>query len=80
MSRDEIVSVGLVGGFALLVTVHLTLVAGLAARSPRWRAFVALVAAPLAPWWGMRSGMKGRAAAWLISAVAYVVFFWLARR
>jgi len=80
MSRDEIVSLGLVGAFALLVTVHVTLVAGLAARPPRWRAFVALIAAPLAPWWGLRTGMKRRAAAWLASAVVYVVFFWLSRR
>jgi hypothetical protein len=80
MSRDEIVSLGLVGTFALLVTAHVTLVAGLAARPPRWRAIVALIAAPLAPWWGLRVGMKLRAGAWLASAIAYVAFFLLARR
>jgi hypothetical protein len=80
MSRDEIVSVGLVGAFALLVTAHLALVAGLAARAPRWRAVVALVVAPLAPWWGLQAGMKRRAATWIAGAVAYVVFFLLARR
>jgi hypothetical protein len=80
MSRDEIVSLGLVGAFALLVTAHLTLVVGLAARQPRWRAFVALVVAPLAPWWGLQAGMKRRAVAWLAGAVAYVAFFLLARR
>jgi hypothetical protein len=80
MSRDEIVSLGLVGAFALLVTAHLTLVAGLAARAPRWRAFVALIAAPLAPWWGFGTGMRRRAGAWLAGAIAYGVFFLLARR
>jgi hypothetical protein len=80
MSRDEIVSLGLVGAFALLVTAHVTLVAGLAARPPRWRAIVALLAAPLAPFWGIRAGMRGRAAAWLAGALAYVAFFLLARR
>jgi hypothetical protein len=80
MSRDEIVSLGLVGAFALLVTAHVMLVAGLAARPPRWRALVALIAAPLAPWWGLRVGMKHRAWVWLASAVAYVAFFLLARR
>jgi hypothetical protein len=79
MSRDEIVSLGLVGAFALLVTAHVTLVAGLAARPRRWRAFVALIAMPLAPWWGFGVGMKRRAAVWLAGAIAYVAFFLLAR-
>ena len=80
MSRDEIVSLGLVGAFALLFTAHVTLVVGLAARPPRWRALVALIAAPLAPWWGLRLGLRGRAAAWLVGALAYAVFFVVARR
>ena len=80
MSRDEIVSLGLVGSFALLVTAHLMLVAGLAARPPRWRAIVALIALPLAPWWGLRVGLRRRTAVWLAAALAYVAFFVLARR
>lgn len=80
MSRDEIVSLGLVGAFALLVTAHVMLVTGLAARPPRWRAIVALVAAPLAPWWGLRVGMRRRAALWLAGAAAYVAFLLLARK
>lgn len=79
MSRDEIVSLGLVAAFALLVTAHLMLLAGLAARPPRWRAVVALVAPPLAPWWGRQAGMRRRTAAWLAGALAYAVFFLLAR-
>lgn len=79
MSRDEVVSLGLVGAFALLVTAHVTVVAGLAARTPRWRALLALVAPPLAPWWAFRGGMKRRTAAWLAGAIAYVAFFVLAR-
>ena len=80
MTRDEIVSLGLIGAFALLVTAHVTLVAGLAAHPPRWRGLIALIAAPLAPWWGSRAGMKRRTAAWLVGAAAYVAFFLLARR
>lgn len=80
MSRDEIVSLGVLVAFALLVTSHLTVVAGLAARAPRWRAAVALVAPPLAPWWAIRVGMKRRAAAWLAGAVAYFAFLLLAQR
>jgi hypothetical protein len=80
MSRDEVVSAALVLAFASLVTAHVALVAGLAARPPRWRAVVALVVAPLAPWWGRTEGMHRRAVAWVGSAVGYVVVRWVASR
>lgn len=80
MSRDEIVSVALVLAFASLVTAHVVLVAGLLGRRPRWRSLVALVIAPLAPWWGAREAMRWRTRAWLGSAIAYLVLRWLASR
>jgi hypothetical protein len=80
MSRDEAVSGGLVLAFALLVTAHVTLVAGLASRPPRWRAVAALVVLPLAPWWGRRERMHLRVVVWLASAAGYGALFWLASR
>ncbi len=80
MTRDEWVMAALVLAFASLVTAHVTLVAGLAARAPRWRAPVAAFIAPLAPFWGLRSGMRLRSAIWIASAAVYAVARWLAAR
>jgi hypothetical protein len=80
MTRDEWLTATLVVAFATLVTTHVRLLAGLLARRPRWRALAAAVAPPLAPLWGARSGMAGRAGLWVASAVAYGVLRWLARR
>jgi len=80
MTRDEIVSAGLVLSFATLVTAHVTLVLGLAGHPPRWRALAALVVLPLAPWWGRSERMNARVAAWAVGAVGYVVLRWLAGR
>lgn len=78
--RDAMLAGSLVLAFAVFVTAHVTLVAGLATRAERWRTFVAFFALPLAPYWGYRNGMHARAALWGLSAVAYVVFRWLAER
>lgn len=61
----------LVVAFATLVTAHVTLAIGLARRPPRWRAAIALLIAPLAPWWGWRERMHIRAFLWLVAAVSY---------
>jgi hypothetical protein len=66
-----IVVIVLVGAFALLVTVHLAIVVGLAARSCPWRAVVALVVPPLAPYWAARSNMGVRAGVWLACGALY---------
>ena len=73
MTRDEAVVIGLVVAFAALVTAHLSLVTGLARRPPWWRALVALVVPPLAPFWGFREGLHVRSGIWLASAAAYVL-------
>lgn len=80
MSRDDLVASALVLSFALLVTAHVALVVGLATRPPRWRALVALFAAPLALYWGYKEGMRGRGAIWIVSAAAYGVMRILASR
>jgi hypothetical protein len=71
VTRDEVSAIALVVSFAALVTAHVSLVAGLAARRPRWRALVALVVAPLAPYWGLREYMRARSIAWIAFAFMY---------
>jgi hypothetical protein len=79
MTRDELVASALVLSFASLVTVHAAIVAGLARRRPRWRAALALIAPPLAPWWGYRD-MRVRVALWVAGAIAYGALRLLASR
>ena len=55
------------------VSAHLALVVGLALRAPRWHAAVALLVAPLAPFWGLRAGMRRLALAWLVSLGLYAL-------
>lgn len=80
MAHDAIVLVALVVAFATLATAHITLALGLARRPPRWRALVALVVAPLAPWWGWRERMRVRSVLWVAAAIAYLVALPLAFR
>lgn len=74
------VVIGLVASFATLVTSHVALALGLAARRPRWRGAVALLVPPLAPWWGLEAGLRVRSALWITGACAYVVARILAGR
>jgi hypothetical protein len=78
--RDAMLAGSLVLAFALFVTAHVTLVAGLATRAERWHALVAFFALPLAPYLGYANGMRKRAALWGLSAAAYVVLRWVAER
>ena len=54
-------------------SAHLSLVVGLARRGRFWRALAALVAPPLAPWWGWNFGMRRRAIAWGAALALYAV-------
>lgn len=78
MTRDEWVMVAVVIAFAAWITAHITIVAGLVARRPRWRALAALVIVPLAPFWGLRARMFVRSAIWIASAGVYGIARWLA--
>ena len=69
----------LVLGFGVLVTAHLCVVVGLLARAPWWKGIAALVVAPLAPYWAIRSRMHVRGISWLLGAAVYVVARTLAR-
>lgn len=71
--KDVILVSAVVLAFALLVTAHLAIVVGLVAKTPRWRALVALVFAPLAPYWAWREHMRVRAGIWAVGVVVYVV-------
>jgi hypothetical protein len=72
-SADVAVVGALVVTFAVLVTAHLCIVAGLFYRAPRWRSVVALFVGPLAPYWALRNRMYVRGVAWLVAAVCYVI-------
>jgi len=80
MTRDECLMAVVVLSFATLITAHVTLVFGLARRAPRWRAAVAALVAPLAPFWGIQARMLVRASLWIASALAYAVARSLAGR
>jgi hypothetical protein len=80
MASGEWVIVAVVIAFATLITAHVTIVAGLAGRPPRWRAIAAFFVVPMAPYWGVRERMFARSAAWIASAAAYAVGRWLAAR
>lgn len=69
----------LVVAFALLFTAHAAIAYGLVQRQPRWRAPLAFLVAPLAPYWAWRERMRVRAGLWLSSLVLYVIATIVAR-
>ena len=66
--------------FALWATAHIAIAHGLVLRTPRWRAPIALLLLPLAPYWALRSRMLVRGVLWLGAAIVYGVAFLLWRR
>lgn len=78
--HDVVVLSLVVAAFAVLVTAHLTILVGLGRRRPRWRAAVACVVLPLAPYWAVRARMRVRGAAWIGALAVYVVARVLAAR
>ncbi len=68
---DGLVFIAVVGAFAIAVTAHVAIVFGLAMRRPRWRAVVALLVPPFAPYWAVREQMRFRAAMWVVGVVGY---------
>ncbi|MEO6420641.1 MAG: hypothetical protein ABIP39_14610 [Polyangiaceae bacterium] len=57
------------------ITAHLSLLVGIARREPhrRWRALVATLVPPLAPYWGWELGMTRRTYAWLGAVAVYAI-------
>jgi hypothetical protein len=74
MSHADIAVLGtVILAFATLATAHLGIVVGLMRRAPRWRSPVALILAPLAPYWAMKNRMFVRGGIWIATMLAYVV-------
>jgi hypothetical protein len=71
--KDIIVVALLVLAFAWLVTVHVTIVFGLAKKHPRWRAAAAFFVPVLAPYWAFREHMRVRAGMWVGGIVVYLI-------
>jgi hypothetical protein len=76
--RDALLFGGIVVAFATLVTAHVAIVWSLAKLHPRWRALVAFVVPPLAPYWALRSGMVVRGGIWIGSVILYTTLLGLA--
>jgi hypothetical protein len=68
---DVFVMVSIIVSFAALVTAHVSLSAGLAARDPWWRGALAFVVPPLAPFWGVKEKLRARTIAWVAAVAAY---------
>ncbi len=77
--NDTTVTLGLVGAFALLVTLHVAIFYGLLRRRHVAQGLGAFVVPPLAPWFAFTRGMRALAIAWIASAALYGVGLFLAR-
>jgi hypothetical protein len=78
--KDVIVVAMLVVSLALFATAHVAIAYGLAWRQPRWRAPVAFLVAPAAPYWAWREKMRVRAGVWVAALIVYIVATVVARR
>jgi hypothetical protein len=76
--KDGLLVAGLVFAFATLCTVHVAIVWSLLKQHPRWRALVAFVVPPLAPYWALRAGMVVRGGIWIGSIILYTTLLGLA--
>jgi hypothetical protein len=74
--KDALLLGGLLVSFATAVTAHVAIAFGLLFRPPRWRAPVAFVLAPLAPYWAWRTGMTGRTVVWVCGVLIYGGLLW----
>jgi hypothetical protein len=55
------------------VAAHVVLVVGLARRGHGGRAALALVVAPLAPWWGWSAGLRAATIVWGVALALYTL-------
>ena len=72
-------TIALLVSFALLATLHVATVFGLARRHRPLVAAIGFFVPPVAPVAAFRNGMRIRAVAWVVVAAAYVGAFLLAR-
>jgi hypothetical protein len=78
-TADLVLSCVVIVSFAMLLTAHVVIAASLLARPPRWRALVALLLPPLAPYYALRERQRGRGATWLAAAMVYALGLFVAR-
>lgn len=62
---NRVAAVLLLIGLVAFAGTHVAIVAELARRREWWRALVALLVAPFAPWWAWERGLRRRALAWI---------------
>ncbi|HWA71478.1 MAG TPA: hypothetical protein VG937_04070 [Polyangiaceae bacterium] len=60
------------GALGLLVTAHVALVAALFWLKPRWRAPLALLVPPFAPYFGWQEKRYVWSSLWLLAGIAYI--------
>jgi hypothetical protein len=70
----------LLGSFAAIVTLHVSMLLRLASCPPRRRALAALLVPPLAPFWTYRNGQRGRALVWMGLVAVYALTLVLSTR
>ncbi|MSP26106.1 MAG: hypothetical protein EXR75_13300 [Myxococcales bacterium] len=63
----------LLSSFAAFVTVHIAILVRLGTREPRYRALVALLLPPLAPYWARVNGWHRTQWLWLGAVVVYLI-------
>jgi hypothetical protein len=68
---DLAILLTLVTSFGVLLTAHLWLALALTRKKPWWRGPVALIVAPLAPYWGLSSRLHAPSIVWLTALVSY---------
>ena len=78
-TRDASLTIGLVATFALLVTMHVVTVFGIARRRHFAAAVASFFVPPLAPYFAFKQDMPARAVAWIASAALYAVTLLLNR-
>ncbi|HVH44520.1 MAG TPA: hypothetical protein VM925_19335 [Labilithrix sp.] len=78
--KDIVIVALLIIAFAFVVTMHVVITFGLAKRKPRWRALVAFLFPPAAPFWGWKEHMRKRVGLWAVGVVVYVVMLVLSSR
>jgi hypothetical protein len=71
MTRALAAAVALV--LLVFLGAHFALIGALLARRPRYRAAVAFVLPPLAPYWGWRAGLRRRVYLWTITLLLYAL-------
>ncbi len=73
MPHDEIAASVLIGSLAAWGTLHGIVCAKVAGGGRWWRAPVAFVVAPLAPYWAARDGHRAWAGVWCLACLASLI-------